>query len=125
MTLQKVIESFDSHRANTSPLDEKIQWISELDKKIFSQLLRDRVGGVFNSYNAQTPLQTETLAPEEYSEIYIYYLSMKWDFKNGEIGRYNNSVAAYNRCFSQMANFINRENAVSKKTKIKAGDLYV
>ncbi len=125
MTLQKAIESFDSHRANTLPLDEKIQWISQLDKKIFSELLKDRIGGAFEGYNAQTLLQTETLAPEEYEEIYIYYLSMMLDFKNGEIGRYNNSATVYNRCFSQMANFINRENAVNKKTKIKAGDLYV
>ncbi len=125
MTLQKAIESFDSHRANTVTLEEKINWISELDGKLFSQLLRDRVGGTFEGYNAHTPLQTEILAPDEYSEIYVYYLSMKLDFKNGEIGRYNNSAVAYNRCFSQMANLINRENAVIKKTKIKAGDLYV
>ncbi len=125
MTLQKAIEEFDSQRANTVSLQEKIQWLSQLEYKIFAELLQARTHGEFNGYTTQTPLGTELLAPAEYGEIYVFYLVMKLDYKNGEIGRYNNSAITFNRAYSEMANFINRRTAVKKNTKIKAGDLYV
>ncbi len=125
MNLRETIESFDNQKANTVSLETKIKWLSQLDYKIFSDILSDRIGGEFLGYNAQTSLETSLLAPEEYGDIYILYLNMKTDYKNGEIGRYNNSAMLYNRAYMEMSDFINRKNAVKKKTKIKAGDIYV
>ncbi len=125
MNLQKAIESFDSHRANALTLKEKVEWVSQLDYKIYSELLAPRGEILYNGYDVHTSLETRLLAPEEYGEIYTLYLTMKLDFKNSEIGRYNNSAILFNRTYMEMSDFINRKSAVKKKTKIKAGDLYV
>ncbi len=125
MTIQKAIEEFDFNRANTVSLKHKIEWLSQLEYKIFSLLKVRKTDVGFEGYTELTPLNTELLAPESYGEIYVSYLVMMLDFKNGEIGRYNNSAMMFNRLFGEMSNYINRETSVKKKTKIKAGDIYV
>ncbi len=125
MTLIKAIESFDVHRSNSISMEQKIQWISELDKKISSEYLEIRNGEKFEGYTTTTPHETNLKAPSEFSEIYSYYMNMKLDYFNGEITRYNNSATLFNRIYKEMGDAINRKTKVAKKTKIKVDDLYV
>lgn len=125
MTLLKTIELFDGSRANAVPLEAKVEWISQLDMKISAELLAPRGAKAFSGYTVETPLTEELKAPEEYGEIYTLYLNMRLDLMNGEIARHNNSAMLFNRMFKEMADFINRNQAVSLNAKIKAGGIYV
>lgn len=125
MTLIDAIKEFDLYRKNESPLEQKIKWISELDRKINGEYLIVRGGEQFEGYDLQTPYHTTLKAPDEYSELYSLYLNMKLDYVNGEVTRFNNSAALFNRLYKEMGDFINRQKKVSVNTKIKAGDLYV
>lgn len=125
MLLSTAIENFDSERANSVFLDRKIQWISQLDFKIFSEFLSSRGEKEFDGYDVCTPMDTVLKAPEEYSEIYSLYMAMKLDYMNGEIGRMNNSAILFNRLYKEMGDFINRRVPVNKNVEIKAGDLIV
>lgn len=125
MTLAKVIECFDSERKNSLSYRQKLNWLSQLDMKISSELLEPRGGEKLVRYSETTSPETEACAPEEYCEIYGLFLNMKLDYLNGEIARFNNSAALFNATYSDMCSFINRQKAVLKKTRIKAGALYV
>ena len=125
MTLIKAIEDFDSSRSNNVSYAQKVRWISELDAKINDEYLLPRGGTEFTPYSLETGGDTRLKAPEAFSEIYALYLNMKLDYFNGEITRFNNSAVLFNRLYKEMGDAINRHTAVSVKTKIKAGDLYV
>lgn len=125
MTLLKTIEIFDRERDNSVPIETKLEWLSQLDLKISSELLVPRGDEAFSGYTIETSQQASLKAPEEYAEIYPLYLNMKLDLMNGEIARYNNSAMLFNKLYMEMADFINRKKAVSKKIEIKAGGIYV
>ncbi len=125
MTLINAIEEFDMSRSNNVPFEQKIKWISELDHKISGEYMEIRGGNIFKGYTVETPRETVLKAPKAFCEIYSLYLNMKLDYFNGEITRFNNSAMLFNRLFKELGDAINRTTAVKKKTKIKAGDLYV
>ena len=125
MTLAKTIEKFDFQRSNSVTLERKIEWLSQLDYKIFSEITEPRGDDEFKGYTELTSLDTKLKAPAEYGEIYSIYMNMKLDYMNGEIARFNNSAMIFNRMYKEMNDFVNRKHAVTKKTLIKAGDLYV
>lgn len=125
MTLAKALEAFDGERLNDVSIERKKEWISQLDSKIFSEILKERGVNSFKGYDVLTKPDIRLLAPEEYGEIYSLYMNMKLDYMNGEIGRFNNSALLFNRMYKEMYDSINRKKAVTRKTKIKAGDLIV
>lgn len=125
MTLLKAMETFDRERSNALSIETKVDWLSQLDMKIFSEILADRGGEDFGGYSLDTPFDKTLKAPDEYGEIYTLYLNMKLDYMNGEITRFNNSAMLFNRMFKELHDFINRKTPVSKKTSIKAGGIYV
>ena len=125
MTLAKAIENFDFQRANSVSLERKVQWISQLDYKISSEITEPRGGEKFNGYSELTSLDTILKAPDEYGEIYNLYMNMKLDYMNGEIARFNNSAMLFNRMYKELNDFVNRNQAVVKRVTVKAGDLYV
>lgn len=119
MTIEKVLELFDKETENDVPVELKKQWLSELDLKIANELNKGRAGlnGV-----AYTPDDNDSFnlnAPEEYSEIYIIYLTMKMNYMLSEIERYNNSATIFNRLFYEMSNYISRSFKYEKNNSIK------
>lgn len=109
MTVADVIERFDSERPNNVSILTKKRWISQLDFKIWGEILRPRGDKEYIGYGEGIPLDAAVKAPDEYAEIYTLYLNMKLDYMNGEIGRYNNSAMLFNRMYKEMHDFINRQ----------------
>ena len=121
-TLAKAIEKFDFQRSNSVTLERKIEWLSQLDYKISSEINQPRGGGEFKGYTELTPLDTELQAPDEYGEIYTLYINMKLDYMNGEIARFNNSAMLFNRMYKEMHDFINRQEKIPANADLKVGD---
>ncbi len=125
MTLAKAIENFDAEHPNNAPFHLKVQWISNLDHKIYGEILIPRGKGEFEGYDQTTPQDTVLASPDCYGEIYTYYLAMKLDYINGEVARSNNNALLFNRIYKELFDYINRQTPVSKNTAITAGDLNV
>ncbi len=125
MTLSDAIESFDREHPNNAPFHLKVQWLSQLDHKIYAEILTPRGYGDFEGYDLETPQNTLLATPDVYSEIYVHYLKMSLDLRNGEIDRFNNNAVLFNRTYKELFDYINRKEAVKKQTKISAGDLIV
>ena len=122
MTLADVIEAFDSERANNVSILTKKRWISQLDLKIWGEILKPRGDNEYIGYGKEIPLDATVKAPEEYAEIYTLYMNMKLDYMNGEIGRYNNSAMLFNRMYKEMHDFINRKHQYPSDTGLKMGE---
>ena len=122
MTLAEVIENFDNERANTVSVITKKRWISQLDLKIWGEILKPRGDGEYVGYGKEIPLDSQVKAPEEYGEIYTLYMNMKLDYMNGEIGRSNNSAMLFNRMYKEMHDFINRSEKIPVNADLKVGD---
>ena len=125
MTISEIIENFDDERTNNVSIITKKRWISQLDLKIWGEILKPRGDKDFYGYGKEINLDTIVKAPDEYAEIYNLYMNMKLDTMNGEIGRSNNSTLLFNRMYKEMHDYINRGEAALKNTALKVGDYNV
>lgn len=119
MTALKALEIFNNETENDISEEMKKQWISELDIKIASEINNGRKGLSIKAFLPDDILATELTAVEAFSEIYVSYLRMKMNYMLGEIERYNNSAAIFNRLFYEMSNFVSRNYQFEVKNSLK------
>ena len=121
MTIIEAINRIDAVNPNNYSQSNKIQWLAVLDGIIKNEIIDTHEGGediVFHEYNDDTPLDTELLAPDPYSEVYIYFLESRIHYENEEFAKYNNATAMYNTAFNKYMNYYNRTH-MPKGGKIK------
>jgi hypothetical protein len=119
MTALKALEIFNNETENEISDELKKQWLSELDVKIAGEINSGRNNLLQIAFSPESALTTELAAVEEFSEIYISYLRMKMSYMLGEIERYNNSAAIFNRLYYEMSNFVSRNYQKKVKNSIK------
>lgn len=119
MTALKALEIFNNETENEISDELKKQWLSELDVKIAGEINKGRNSLSQIGFLPEKALTTELTAVEEFSEIYISYLRMKMNYMLGEIERYNNSAAIFNRLYYEMSNFVSRNYQTITKNSIK------
>jgi hypothetical protein len=119
MTALKALEIFNNETENEISDELKKQWLSELDVKIAGEVNNGRNTLSKTAFLPDNALTTELTAVNEFSEIYIAYLRMKMNYMLGEIERYNNSAAIFNRLYYEMTNFVSRNYQKKIKNSIK------
>ncbi|MBQ4103469.1 MAG: hypothetical protein IJC90_03295 [Clostridia bacterium] len=119
MTALKALEIFNNETENEISDELKKQWLSELDVKIAGEINKGRNSLSQIGFLPEKALTTELTAVDEFSEIYISYLRMKMNYMLGEIERYNNSAAIFNRLYYEMSNFVSRNYQTITKNSIK------
>ncbi|MBQ0124931.1 MAG: hypothetical protein KBS59_01235 [Clostridiales bacterium] len=112
MTIQQAIEIVDKAEVNTYPTTAKIAWLSKLDEKIWREVFLTHEGHeceTFTGYTPETNQDTVLLVPTPDDEdIYINWLEAFIHKNNGEMGKYNQSVALFNYAYDEFKNFYNR-----------------
>lgn len=120
MTVNYVIDQVDLKEPNSYSPEEKIKWLSDLDGKIFNEVIltHEHDDVEFTPYNihALDPVPEGQTAPEPedlligdpYGEdIYVHYLIARIAAGNAETPRYNQQIALYNAAYSQWWNWYN------------------
>ncbi len=125
MTVKRAMELFCEERQNSVSEELLMFWLSQLDMKIFCELLKNRGMDEFKGYVLSSDKGKTLLAPEEYCEIYTAYLTMQTDRINGETIRFNNSAQIFNRLYYELSCYISRSTPVKKRAEIKAVTDYV
>ena len=118
MTLIEAIDLINALKPNTYTHTDKVKWLSNLDGIIKNEIIDTHEGAekvTFDGYNEDTDLATELLVPAPYESIYRYWLEANIDYANGEYGRYNNSVQAYNDAYKAFAGYYNRTHMPNGK----------
>lgn len=94
-TIKEIVEFADGVKPNAFTQEQKTAWISELEGRIQQEVfLMHEVETV--TYRWGTDQQTQVLVEPPYDNVYLLYLAAKIDFFNGEFGKYQNSMAAFN-----------------------------
>ena len=111
MTIMDAIYRIDALKPNSYSQSEKIKWLSTLDGLVKSEIIDTHEGGkdiVFSGYDENTDLSTVLLISAPYDVIYLRWLEAQIDYANGEYGKYNNSLVAYNDAYSVFQKYYNR-----------------
>lgn len=111
MTINEAITRADAMKTNDYDEADKARWLSELDHKIYEEVVKTHEGGedvTFSGYDADTPGDTVLLAADAYAEIYPAWLCAKIDLNNAEIAKYNNSITEFNALYQGFERWYNR-----------------
>lgn len=108
MTIAQAIETVDQLKPNQYSEEQKLQWLSQLDGKIFVELISTHEGGK-ESFEPYTEMEQELLVPFPYDQdIYNYYLQSMIDRENGEVAKFNQSGALFNNAYAEFSAIYNR-----------------
>ena len=117
MTIGDAVALPDSRMmGNQYSYEDKVRWLSLLDKQIFSEVVSRRAdSGIseFNGYSASSDPQTELLVSSGYDDVYIYYLEAMINKANCEYSRYNNSMIMFNTLYSLYKRHYNRTHRIA------------
>ncbi len=118
MTCGELIAAADSLRPNQYSSEQKLRWLHRLDGQIRRELLETHekpADGEIPEEPAAYTEQTKLLVGFPYeSELYTAYLFCQIDLHNGEISRYQQSLALLSAAWRQLADSINRERLPQK-----------
>ncbi len=109
MTAGELIAQVDTLRPNQYSLAQKLQWLQRVDGQVRLELEQSHEPeSEIPPWEAYTE-QTELLVQFPYdTELYTAYLFCQIDLHNGEISRYNQSLALLSAAWRQVADSINR-----------------
>lgn len=110
MTIKEVINAVDGMLNNTVTRELKINFLSNLDKQIYNDVISTHEGGTqsFDGYDDKIDEDTELLVASPYDELYIYYLLAKINLMLQEIQFYNNNQAVYEETYGRYIAWYNR-----------------
>jgi len=110
MTIREAIDRVDAIKPNAFTRFDKINWLNELDGKIFEEVIKTHEGApaAHYAYTEDTDGMTELLASAPYDDVYPAWLEAMIDLKNREIVSYNNSMAVFNAKYADFVNWYNR-----------------
>ena len=123
MKIKEAVARFDTLYPNAFSHSEKLMWLSELDGRIYSEILShyENAPAFFDGYSASTSESTELLVPFPDDDIYIKFMCLKADLINSDIKRFNNSAMLFNSAFTSLANAYNRTHTYKDKNRITFG----
>ena len=109
MRIIEAINKIDSLKHNSYTQQDKVEWLSTLDHLV-ADMMNAHEGEpvVFEGYNEETPLEAELLIHDAYTDVYMRWLEAQIDYANGEYGKYNNAVTAYNSKWQEFERWYNR-----------------
>ena len=97
-TIRQVLDEVAEVQPNSCGNERLIRWLRQLDMELSEPVMRTHDGWERvkrPAYTIETPDEEELMVREPYDSIYIHWLQARIDWTNGEIGRFNNSNAAF------------------------------
>lgn len=147
MKISEAINRTDALKPNQYTPEQKMLWLSELDARIYNDILLTHEDNPFEKApeeptedtddvaddvveEEETPMfpytdeETTLIAEFPYDCMYISYLQAKIDEANEETQRYQNSAAMFNAQYDDYARFYNRTHMPKQVRKHYAFPLY-
>ena len=109
MTIERVLSTVDACKPNIIDDAQKLAW--QLEGIITHEIIRTHVGGKnaeIPTVNGGTDPSAELLAAAPYDRLYPLYVEAQIDLVNGEIGKYNNSIARFTAAYNEYSRWYNR-----------------
>ena len=113
MQLKKVLELINEHKPNKYSDKDKIRWINEIEHTVMDEVLHR-----YEAYKhmefvpyTEADMDKDVLVPDEYCDVYFFYVASKMDALRGESDRYNNATVLFNGMWDSYASWMMRHNA--------------
>lgn len=119
MTIREAIDRVDLVKPNRQNDQQKIAWLSDLDRLVYNELVLTHEGchKPFDGYDLETPQDTVLLVPAPYTDIYLYYLSSQIDLANAELAKYNNDKTMFNNAYLTYSDYYTKKNMPLQRCK--------
>ena len=112
MTIKECIDIVDSLKPNQYSVNDKVRWLSFIDKIIINDVLETHHGydGRYDNFTEYSPdrLAIQLIAESPYDRLYIAYIKMQIDAENGEMARYNNAANTFNTYMTEYRKYYNK-----------------
>lgn len=115
MTLQEALNEIDEKKPNMMSTARKIRYISDVEGKLHKEILmkheHDEEDETCPTYDTNTNANTtELLVPNEYADLYIYYVLIKIDEDNQEEDKENNDRLRFEKAWREFGDYWTREH---------------
>ena len=111
MKISEAISKIDELKPNTYTSEDKIEWLSNLDARVKSQIIDSHESKnpiLFYGYNSQCDMETELLVRSPYDEMYLRWLEAMIDYHNSDDDRYNNAIILFNNAYEGFKKYYTR-----------------
>ena len=109
MTVEEAITCADELEPNQYSCRQKKCWLTQLDGRIFDELLKGRPDCAVTDYPVYTAQTQTLLVPAPYAwSIYTAYLQAMIALENAETVRYSQQMLMFNTAYSEYSNYVNR-----------------
>ena len=109
MKIKDIIAKIDFVEPNQYDNDQKMEWLSALDGKIFLELIMTHHHPHCIEFVPYTDIEQELLVGAPYdNDLYGYFLQMKIADFNQETILFNKQATLYNNAYQEYANYYNR-----------------
>ena len=96
MTIREVIDFVDEVKPNAFSNKVKVKWLEQLDGHIAAEELCMNPADLEKLRYSADEMDVQLLIDRPYDDLYPLWLEAKIDFANGEYGKYQNTMQAYN-----------------------------
>lgn len=119
-TIHEILSYFDEVCSNKYSIEEKVEWLYELDCQIVENIILPRTKNKFDlvEYSADD-LDRYLIVERPYTEIYRYWLEQKIYYLNREMPAFNNAMAMYNKYLIDFASAYSRDCPTVDANKYK------
>ena len=109
MTAGEAITRLDELEPNQFTQAQKLRWLSNLDGRLFEELVKTHEDPIRESFTAYTATTDELLVPEPYADgLYNWYLQAMIAAENSEDASYEQLRVRYNDALRQFGDWYNR-----------------
>lgn len=111
MTIAEALSGIDARKRNVVPEPIKIEWLSELDGRVYTDIISTHEGGEITElpkYDVNTLKTQKLLIPAPYERVYLLWLEAQIDYQSGEINRYANAFSMFNSLFVEFTKYYHR-----------------
>lgn len=111
MTIGEVIGRVDELSPNQYTTEQKMRWLTNLDGRIFEELIKTHRNPPRESFEKYTSTQDELLVPFPYADdLYCWYLQAMIAAQNAEDSKYEQLRVLYNEALEAYENWYNRNH---------------
>ena len=110
MTINDILTKVDDLKPNQYTDSIKIGWLNEVEGSIVHDIMETHIFDFEWSWAPYTEddINEEVLAPDEFADLYVYYLFAMIDFHNNEATRYASSMQMFNTAIKAFADWVNK-----------------
>jgi hypothetical protein len=110
MKVGEILALVDEEKPNLIADEMKIGWLNTVERKIFTNVVesRENPDEIQQKTITEQDFDVDLIAPEEYADVYRYYILAKIDYVNQETDLYMNDSQMFNQAFIEFANYWTR-----------------